>query len=182
MLISQQKRKENIAEYLLYMWQIEDLIRSFDCNIDAIEQKVISQFPAEQQAAERQWFEGLITMMELEGKKKSGHLQVNTNILLLLAELHQQLLGSDKFPEYGAEFYRTLPIIVDLRARSQGNQAGELETCFNALYGTLLLKLQGKQLSEGTQKAMQQISRFIAMLSALFKKNEEEPLFEEPEV
>ena len=121
-------------------------------------------------------------MMELEGKKKSGHLQVNTNILLLLAELHQQLLGSDKFPEYGAEFYRTLPIIVDLRARSQGNQAGELETCFNALYGTLLLKLQGKSLSEGTQKAMQQISRFIAMLSALFKKNEEEPLFEEPEV
>ena len=65
MLISQQKRKENIAEYLLYMWQIEDLIRSFDCNIDAIEQKVISQFPAEQQADERQWFEGLITMMEL---------------------------------------------------------------------------------------------------------------------
>lgn len=182
MLISQQKRKENIAEYLLYMWQIEDLIRSFDCNIDAIEQKVISQFPAEQQADERKWFEGLISMMELEGKKKSGHLQVNTNILLLLAELHQQLLGSDKFPEYGAEFYRTLPIIVDLRARSQGNQAGELETCFNALYGTLLLKLQGKQLSEGTQKAMQQISRFIAMLSALFKKNEEEPLFKDPEV
>ena len=59
MLISQQKRKENIAEYLLYMWQIEDLIRSFDCNIDAIEQKVISQFPAEQQADERQWFEAV---------------------------------------------------------------------------------------------------------------------------
>ena len=182
MLISQQKRKENIAEYLLYMWQIEDLIRSFDCNIDTIEQKVISQFPAEQQAAERQWMEGLITMMQLEDKKKSGHLQVNTNILLMLAELHHQLLDCDKFPEYGAEFYRTLPIIVDLRARSQGSQAGELETCFNALYGTLLLKLQGKPLSEGTQKAMQQISRFIALLSSLFKKNEEEPLFKDPEV
>ena len=182
MLISQQKRKENIAEYLLYMWQIEDLIRSFDCNIDPSDPQVISQLPTGKQAAERQWFGGLLLMRELVGKKKSGHLQVNTNILLLLAELHQQLLGSDKFPEYGAEFYRPLPIIVDLRARSQGNQAGELETCFNALYGTILLKLQGKSLSEGTQKAMQQISRFIAMLSALFKKNEEEPLFEEPEV
>ena len=28
MIIAQKKRKENIAEYLLYMWQIEDLIRA----------------------------------------------------------------------------------------------------------------------------------------------------------
>ena len=27
MIIAQQKRKENIAEYLLYMWQVEDMIR-----------------------------------------------------------------------------------------------------------------------------------------------------------
>ena len=176
MLISQQKRKENIAEYLLYMWQIEDLIRSFDCNIDAIEQKVISQFPAEQQADERQWFEGLITMMELEGKKKSGHLQVNTNILLLLAELHQQLLGSDKFPEYGAEFYRTLPFIVELRAKS-GNKTGELETCFNALYGMLMMRLQGKDITPATANAVAQISRFVALLAHYFKLEDEDRLF-----
>ena len=28
MKIASQKRKENIAEYLLYMWQIEDIIRA----------------------------------------------------------------------------------------------------------------------------------------------------------
>ena len=28
MIIARQKRKENIAEYLLYMWQVEDLIRA----------------------------------------------------------------------------------------------------------------------------------------------------------
>lgn len=28
MITASQKRKENIAEYLLYMWQIEDLIRA----------------------------------------------------------------------------------------------------------------------------------------------------------
>ena len=160
------------------MWQIEDLIRSFDCNIDTIEQKVISQFPAEQQAAERQWMEGLITMMQLEDKKKSGHLQVNTNILLMLAELHHQLLDCDKFPEYGAEFYRTLPFIVELRAKS-GNKTGELETCFNALYGTLMLRLQGKEITPGTQAAIKQISHFLAMLAAFFKKNEEKPLFDD---
>lgn len=182
MFIARQKRKENIAEYLLYMWQMEDLVRSFKCDIEAIDKYIISQFPEAQRADEREWIEGLITMMQLENKKEGGHLQVHNNALLLLAELHQQLLKSDKFPEYAAEFYRTLPIIVDLRSRSQGSQVGELETCFNALYGTLLLKLQGKTISDGTQKAMLQVSKFIAMLAALFKKNEEEPLFKDDEV
>ena len=30
MIIAEQKRKENIAEYLLYMYQVEDLIRTTD--------------------------------------------------------------------------------------------------------------------------------------------------------
>ena len=175
MLISQQKRKENIAEYLLYMWQIEDLIRSFDCNIDAIEQKVISQFPAEQQADERQWFEGLITMMELEGKKKSGHLQVNTNILLLLAELHQQLLSSQKFPFYNAEYYKVLPFIVELRNKGDKN-LNEIETCFDALYGVMMLRLRKKEISENTAMAIKEISTFIGMLSDYYKKDKTEGL------
>ena len=37
MFIARQKRKENIAEYLLYMWQMEDLVRSFKCDIEAID-------------------------------------------------------------------------------------------------------------------------------------------------
>ena len=34
MFVASQKRKENIAEYLLYMWQIEDLIRANNLDID----------------------------------------------------------------------------------------------------------------------------------------------------
>ena len=30
------KKKENIAEYLLYMWQIEDIIRAYKLDIDLI--------------------------------------------------------------------------------------------------------------------------------------------------
>ena len=37
MIIASQKKKENIAEYLLYMWQIEDLIRVYKLDIDAIQ-------------------------------------------------------------------------------------------------------------------------------------------------
>ncbi len=181
MLIAQAKRKENIAEYLLYMWQIEDIIRSFDCNFQTIEENIISKFPHETQPAVRDWWEGLVKMMELENKKKSGHLQINKNILLMLTELHLQLLNAEKFPEYGAEFYKTLPYIVELRAKSSENQVGELETCFNALYGTLLLRFQGKEMSQATNQAITQITKFIATLAAFFKMNEEKPLFEDEE-
>ena len=35
MIIARQKRKENIAEYLLYMWQVEDLIRANKFDMDS---------------------------------------------------------------------------------------------------------------------------------------------------
>ena len=99
-----------------------------------------------------------------------------------LADLHDQLLKSTKYPEYGAEFYRTLPFIVELRSKTpEGQQVGELETCFNALYGTLLLKLQGKEVSRDTQVAIAQISHFIGILAAYFKKDEQSPLLGEEE-
>lgn len=180
MFIAKQKRKENIAEYLLYMWQVEDIIRSMNCDIRLIDSNIVSQYPAQQQAEVHEWWDGLITMMQLENKKTEGHLQINNNILLMLTEVHLELLKSSKFPEYGAEFYRTLPFIVELRAKS-GNKTGELETCFNALYGTLMLRLQGKEITPGTQAAIKQISHFLAMLAAFFKKNEEKPLFDDDE-
>lgn len=37
MFTATQRKKENIAEYLLYMWQIEDLIRANDLDMDKIE-------------------------------------------------------------------------------------------------------------------------------------------------
>ena len=44
MIISREKRKENIAEYLLYMWQIEDLIRGCELDLDKIKNSVIDKY------------------------------------------------------------------------------------------------------------------------------------------
>jgi hypothetical protein len=68
-----------------------------------------------------------------------------------------------------------------LRAKSGENKVGELETCFNALYGILMIKLQGKEISEDTVKAIAQISKFLATLSAFYHKNEERPIFDDNE-
>ncbi len=183
MLIANSKRKENIAEYLLYMWQIEDLIRANGCDIDRIEQNVISRYDvdADTRAQIKDWYEGLIKMMQLEGTKQQGHLQINKNVIIRLNDFHNALLGSTKFPEYVAEYYKTLPYIVELRAKSGSQPAGEIETCFNALYGTLMLRLQHRELSKPTQDAVAQISRFIAKLSALYLKDEQKPIIDNDE-
>lgn len=176
MKIAQQKRKENIAEYLLYMWQVEDIIRACKFDIDIIEKNVISQYQADEEthAQMRDWWESLIKMMELEHVKESGHLQINKNVIIRITDLHLALVKNEKYPEYGADYYRTLPYIVELRAKHDNTEdaAGELETCFNALYGLLMLKLQGKEISKETQLAMAQISHFMGLLAAYFAKYE----------
>ena len=179
MFVASQKRKENIAEYLLYMWQIEDLIRANDLDIDKIAQNIVAKFnlPEEQQKQMIEWYESLIDMMRREDVVKTGHLQLNKNVILQLAQLHDAVLKDPQFAEYSAEYYKTLPFIVELRAKAGENKQGELETCFTALYGMLLLRLQGKEITKDTQTALTQISRFIALLSYYFKLDSEDKLF-----
>lgn len=180
MYIASQKRKENVAEYLLYMWQIEDMIRANNLDLDKIKTNVIDRYNGLSEAQRKEmteWYESLIDMMRREGIEKSGHLQMNRNVMNELVELHRALLQDPRFSEYSALFYRTLPYVVDLRARAGEAAEGEIETCFTALYGMLLLRLQSKEISNETATAIGQISKFIATLSAYFHKNEREPLF-----
>ena len=179
MYIASQKHKENIAEYLLYMWQIEDVIRANGLDIDKIKTNVIDRFQLDdaQKKEMTEWYESLIDMMRRENVEKNGHLQLNKNVIIQLTDLHLALLKDPRFPEYTAEFYKALPFIVELRAKAGENPAGEIETCFNALYGRLLLRLQSKEISQDTQNAITQISRFIALLTKDYHLDREDKLF-----
>lgn len=180
MITASQKRKENIAEYLLYMWQIEDMIRANGLDMERIKLNVIDRYTSLTEAQRKEmeeWYESLIEMMRREGVERSGHLQINRNVLGSMVALHQALLKDPAFADYTAEFYRTLPYIVELRSKSGEEKAGEIETCFNALYGMLLMRLQGKEISPETAEAIKQIARFIALLARNHKLDEENKLF-----
>jgi len=171
MIIAQQKRKENIVEYLLYMWQVEDLIRAN--NFDT--EKLVSQYdqPEEIKKEIRQWYVELIEMMRSEGVMESGHIQLNKNVIISLTDLHLRLLKDTEESFYGALFYKTLPYIVQLRAKAGGAEAPELETCFTALYGYLLLRLQQKEIHPETMEAMKQINALLTCLAEKYKEDNE---------
>ena len=210
MIIAKKLKEENIAEYLLYMWQVEDLLRGVALDVDRLEESYLSRFQYEedQRGELRQWYEDLAEMMRSEGVTEQGHLQVNKNVIIWLEDLHRQLLKSPKFPYYSAAYYKALPFIVELRSKNKVKDLkdekdnlekldenknpsksfrslkekslmkdkSEIENCFDALYGLMLLRLQGKPVSEETKRAMQSISTFIGMLADYYKKDKTEGL------
>ena len=149
MIIASRKHKENIAEYLLYMWQIEDIIRANGLDLGKIRANVIDRFSSltQQQRDEMAgWYESLVDMMRREGVERSGHLQINRNVMSSVSELHRALLADPRFAGYAALFYKTLPYIVELRSRAGDTGAqGEIETCFTALYGMMMMRLPAKR-------------------------------------
>ena len=176
MFTATQRKKENIAEYLLYMWQIEDLIRANDLDMDKIEKNIIEQYTGltdEQRRDLYEWYESLIDMMRREGVEEKGHLQINRNTLTELSDLHSRLMADPRFNTYSQEFYRVLPYIVELRAKAGDLKAGEIETCFTALYGLMMLRLQNKPVSPDTEHAIKEITTFIGMLNDYYMKDKQ---------
>ena len=112
-------------------------------------------------------------MMRSEGVAEKGHIQLNKNVIIALTDLHLRLLKSPKEMIYGAAYYKTLPYIVQLRSKSGGEEVPELETCFTAVYGYLVLRMQGKEISAETLEGIRQISSFLALLAAKYKEDME---------
>ena len=172
MKIAHQLKDTNIAEYLLYMWQLEDTLRAYGCDADRLRDEYVSRFELtpDERRTEAQWLADLCTMMREEDKTERGHLQINIGTLSLMTDLHLELLQSPKHPYYSPAYYKALPFIVEFRARSGHTDAPELENCFEALYGVVLLRLQQKPISPETQEAVTHITHLLALLADAWRK------------
>ena len=181
MIIAQQLQSRNRAEYLLSMWQVEDIIRLHHCDIDALAEHYLSQFTtdADTAAAMRRWYADLCDMMRAEDKQEHGHLQITLNVIASLEDLHEQLLASSLYPYYRQMYHKVLPYIVELRARKSSDEANgnseshaalsELTQLFEFLYGIMLLRLQHKEISAPTQQAAADVTALLGQLSDYWK-------------
>lgn len=165
MFISRELKKTNTAEYLLYMWQVEDLLRAYDCSLTRLKREYISRFnySDEQKEELADWYGSLISMMNSEGCRESGHLSINRRVMQEMEERNRRLQTEAGHEEYKAQYYRVLPFIVELR-RKNGGQGGEMETCLGALYGTMMLRLQKKEISPDTEHAIQEITTLVKIM------------------
>lgn len=180
MIVAQQLRNENIAKYLLYMWQVEDLIRAYHFDMDAIKMAVIDRYDQPEVVKQRiaDWYAALVEAMCREGVREKGHIRQHRDVLDALSDLHRRLQHDAVQTAYSALYYRTLPCIVQLRAKSGGAEMPEIETCFTAVYGYLLLRMQRKDVAPDTQNAIRQIDALLNFLAAKFKEDAEQYIYD----
>lgn len=175
MFVAQQKRHENIAEYLLYMWQVEDILRALELAPDAIRRYVAQgyRYSDEEKAQVEQWYLALADEMRRDGVVERGHLRRLADLIARLEELSSDLLKDSDETLFATLYYAALPAIVQLRDKGAKDK-GEVETALIGLYGYIQLKEQHREVSDETTKGMKQLSTFLALLADRFRRLEEQ--------
>jgi flagellin-specific chaperone FliS len=177
MLISSELKQTNIAEYILYMWQTEDIIRSFDFDIEKIKSDIVDKYDVSDEIERNiiSWYDSIIQMSEQENIKKSGHLQILRNIVNDLYDLHLWLLSRPDQVQYKQTFDIALPHIKALEEKMKGTAENDVDVCLHGLYAIMLLKMQQKEINKDTQAAIETFRKLIALLAAKYKEREEHP-------
>lgn len=152
-------KTDNLAEYILHLWQMEDLVRAFH------DDEALSQ---------NRFLADLKAMMHAEGVVEQGHTQIAKNALTEAEDMHLQLLDD---ASYRAAVMQLHPSLVLLKSKTPNPQISDIEMMFDFLYNIMLLRLQKKDISEDTLRFGQQVSRLLAHLSKAYKamREEEQP-------
>jgi len=172
MLIAQEKEKTNIAEYIIYMWQIEDIIRSHHFDLTQIKENVINKFnsPTEIQYDMKLWYQNLIEQMMKEGIADKGHLSSLLKYIEELNNLHNSLLTTIQDVSYQQSYFEAKDNISNFMIKSGGEASNEIHACLIGLYGFLLLKLKKAEISSETKEAMASFSKLLAVLVERYNK------------
>ncbi len=177
MFAAKQKRKENIAEYILYLFQVEDLIRACDLDMEIIDKQLVPQYKTDTNTSTEisAWYKNLVLMMKKEGIQQKGHLQFLVNLVNDLNEFHLKLMETRKVPEDVQTYVSVAGLITEVKIKSNV-LSNNIFTSVEAVYGYLLLKIQKKEITAETQEAMESIVKWLNQLAALYKNHEEEKL------
>ena len=167
MFIAQKLKARNIVAYILYMMQVEDVIRACGMDVERVEKEYLSRFDYddEQLAQAVEWYSGIIDMMEMEMCQRTGHVQALTNIIADLEDTHRSLLRDAQKPFYQAAYGAALPALSELRSKGMDSEMGDVANALDTVYGITLLKMQGKEVSPETSAAIAPITRMLELLA-----------------
>lgn len=176
MYIAKQKRADNIAEYILYLWQLEDLLRALQFSPEAIfsqlvePQKALSDIEKEQLLV---WYVDITELLTKEGKSEHGHLEHTLHLIADLNHLHLQLMELPVGEDYRKLWYNVKDELPALRKVLKNEEVSDIELCFRALYAVMLYHIKGdKDAADKINGVITLISPLIAKLAALFREVE----------
>lgn len=153
MILTMKSKKENIAEYILYLWQIEDYLRAFP-----------------EQASSNTELMELQEMMHMEGIVNGGHLQLAQNALRELEDLHDELVETEA--PYRAVMIHLQPTLNLFKSKTDRPEMSDVEACLVLLYQVMLLRLQQKEISAETEVVVKDATQLLRFLSKTYYDNE----------
>ena len=167
-----QKKEENIVEYILYMYQLEDVIRAFEMNLDALmEHYVLPQLSIDaDEQANRQWYGDLILQMKREGVSHSGHLSELKDILMELSYLHNTLINLSKEDQYRKAYNTASGFIDEFKEKTNLKDRNNIEIAIHALYMKLLMRLKKTPISPETEEAFEAMRVILALLANAYRR------------
>jgi hypothetical protein len=171
MRLADKKRKENIIEYVLFLFHTEDLMRSFNMDLTQVKDKLIepnASSPAEAIELE-EWYGHFIEKMKKQEVVNEGHIEEVHELMNELFYLHLQLINVFQHKQYQEAFDEAKSNIEELQNKTMGKTKNPIETCFHGIYAVLLLKIKKKQISEATSEAIQTFRDMLNILSAAYK-------------
>lgn len=147
-------KKENIAEYILYLWQLEDYLRAFP-----------------EMAEGNEELSDILRMMHADDVMDGGHIQLAQIALKELEELSDDILSQEA--TYRAAMIRVTPSLNLLKARTDRPAMSNVEACLVLLYQIMMLRLQHREISAETQEVQQQATGLLQYLSKTYFKQGE---------
>ncbi len=147
-------KQENIAEYILQMWQMEDLVRAFH---------------SDEALAQNTFLSNVKNMLQQEGIMQAGHTQVSMVALKELEDLHAEVYQQEA--TYRAAWLALMPQMVLFKAKTNNPTMSDMEACFTFLYDIMLLRLQKKEITPETAATQEQVSNLLRYLASTYKQN-----------
>jgi flagellin-specific chaperone FliS len=171
--IARQKRDENIAEYILYIWQLEDLLRALKFDPRAVYNTLVAPREAtdEWRRAATEWYMEIADLLTREGKAEGGHLDHTLHLVGEMNDLHLMLMEQPAGRKYRELFARLAPSLPGLRATLGRDDVSDIELAFRALYAAMLYKIKGVH-AEVSDEVVALVSPVIALLADIYHKVE----------
>lgn len=164
------RKQENIASYVLGMWQVEDLMRALGFNIASVQQQLLADANADSNADLLGWYGRVIARMREQGIERVGHLSEVEEVVNELEYLHKALVEVLNDAEYDALLAKADEGIKTVQQHAGGDPEGPVTSALTAVYGVMMLRSQGKPISPETLASDKALRDLLDHLSKHYRQ------------
>ena len=167
--------QSNIAEHILMLWQTEDMLRALNLDINSVKKHLFKDQEAIEEQPELRrdlnLYAVLIEEMKAEGIEQNGHLRRTILLMSELESMHKILVDEVQDVSYMTLVDKANETVNEfVEKKSKRKNLLFTEACLNIMYGVLVLRLQGKEISEDTEKAVESMREVLKFLSKKYNE------------